>query len=114
VGIGLEIDYVKCLFCGNTKPLHSHRGTFRPGELEVSPVDFKVIQIRKVLPGPGRGKTETKGFHDGYGFKVVGGFSIVEMLEDPKYRDLALSLKDRLVKIVRSYMEAGVISREEI
>jgi hypothetical protein len=36
------------------------------------------------------------------------------MLRDPRYAELAEGLKDRLLQIVRSYIEAGVIKPEEI
>ena len=68
------------------------------------------MQIREVLPGPGRGH---KGKGRG-GWPVTGTLSIVEVLGDPEYADLGLQVKDRLIAIVRSYMRAGIISPEEI
>ncbi len=96
-----------------TKPIHSSKydgGRIRLGELTTDPSDYPMIQLREVQAGPGRGH---KGKGQG-GWPVVGTLSAVEVFEDPEYRDLGLQVKDRLVAIVRSYMEAGIISLEEI
>jgi len=109
----LEVSYLKCCFCGNSKPIHSSKydgGVFRLGALTVAPSDYPIVQIREVQPGPGRGH---KGKGQG-GWPVTGTLSIVEVLGNPEYADLGLQVKDRLIAIVRSYMRAGIISMEEI
>jgi len=106
-----EVEYLKCPFCGYTKPLKSGSGRFSLKEMDIPPSEFHVIQVRDVMPGPGRGR-HIKG--EEYGFRVVRGYSIVEALQSGEYRDLALSLKERLLKIVEDYVRAGVISRAEV
>ena len=78
--------------------------------MTVDPSDYPIVQLREVLPGPGRGH---KGKGRG-GWPVIGGLSITEVLEDPEYSDLGLQVKDRLIAIVRSYMRAGIISTDDI
>jgi len=109
----LELSYLRCCFCGNSKPIHSSKydgGILRLGALTVDPSDYPIVQLREVQPGPGRGH---KGKGRG-GWPVIGTLSITEVLEDPEYVDLGLQVKDRLIAIVRSYMRAGIISPEEI
>ena len=109
----MEISYLRCCFCGNSKPIHSdkyHGGILRLGELTVDPSRYPIVQIREALPGPGRGH---KGKGRG-GWPVIGTLSITEVLEDPEYADLGLQVKDRLIAIVKSYMDAEVISINEI
>jgi hypothetical protein len=108
----VNIEYVKCLFCGVNRPLVTKkRGEFRLLELAIPPSEYPIIQIREARGGPGRG-LRVKGKE--YGFVTVGEIPIVEMLRDPRYAELAEGLKDRLLQIVRSYIEAGVIKPEEI
>ena len=109
----MEVSYLRCCFCGNSKPIHSGKyegGVIRLGALTVDPSDYPIVQIREVLPGPGRGH---KGKGQG-GFQVTGTLSIVEVLEDSEYADLGFQVKDRLIAIVRSYMRAGIISSEDL
>lgn len=107
------VTYLKCAFCGMSKPLYSNKypgGVLTLKDFTVDPSKYPLIQIREALPGPGRGNKE-KGVG---GFKTVGEISISDMLEDPAYRALGLKIKDRLINIVKSYIEAGIISREEL
>jgi len=109
----LEISYLRCCFCGNSKPIYSGKysgGVIRLGALTTEPSDYPLVQLREVLPGPGRGH---KGKGQG-GWQVTGTLSIVEVLDEPEYADLGLQVKERLINIVRSYIRAGIISMEEL
>ncbi len=106
-----EVEYLKCLFCGYTKPIRTGGGVFRLKEMEIPPSEFQIIQVRDVLPGPGRGR-RIKG--EEHGFKVTRGYSMAEAVENPEYRDLALSLKSRLLQIVEDYVKAGIIRKSEL
>ena len=109
----MEISYLRCCFCGHSRPIRSSKydgGILRLGALTVDPADYPIIQLREIQPSPGRGH---KGKGQG-GWPVTGTLSIVEVVEHPEYADLGLQVKDRLIAIVRSYMRAGIISTDDI
>lgn len=102
-----EIHQLACIFCGRNRPL---KGGFRLGELTIPPDQYGVITIREVGPGPGRGHKGERG----EGLRTIDRLNIKEALEDPQFTDIAGQVRGRLIAIVRSYIEAGVISIEEI
>jgi len=102
-----EIRQLACLFCGRNRPLSP---SFSLGEMTIPPDQYGIITIRTVGPGPGRGHKGERG----EGFRTIARLNIREALEDPQYSDIAEQVRDRLITIVRSYMEAGIISMEEI
>jgi hypothetical protein len=111
--VDMTFDYLLCPFCSWTRLIHSSRyedGVLKLRDFEIEPADFNIIQIREALPGPGRGH---KGSGVG-GFQVVDEMTIQQMLEDPRYRELASQVKRRLIRIVRSYIAAGILSVEEL
>lgn len=107
----MKIDYIACIFCGKNQPLSQLRGRDL-SKLKIPPVKFRALQIREAEAGAGRG-------HKGKG---VGGFKLIEedcltlqeMLENPKYGEVAEQLKGRLVNIVKAYKKAGIIKRGEV
>jgi len=76
-------------------------------------IDWVVLQVREMLAGPGRGK-RIKGTD--YGFPAIKeeGLSIIEMLDHEEHREVVEAIKGRLVKIVRAYLAAGIIEKEEL
>jgi len=102
-----EISQLACIFCGRNRPLK--RG-FSLGELTIDPAEYGVITIRSVGPGPGRGHKGVRG----EGFRTIGRLNIKEALEDPEFSDIAGQVRDRLIAIVRSYMDAGVLTIEDL
>jgi len=79
-------------------------------------IDWKILQVRTQSAGPGRGitKAKLKGKEHG-GFKLVeGSLSIKEMLENTSYSDLTEGIKLRLVKIVKAYLDAGIITENDL
>lgn len=109
----MEVSYLRCCFCGNSKPIHSRKyegGILRLGELTVDPSKYPIVQIREALPGPGRGH---KGKGRG-GWRTVRELPMGEVIEDPAFSALGIQVKERLIAIVRSYIRAGLIAVEEI
>ncbi len=102
-----EFAQLACIFCGRNRPL---RSGFSLGEMTIPPAEYGVITIRAVGPGPGRGHKGERG----EGFRTIGRLNINEALEDPQFSDIAGQVRERLITIVRSYLEAGVISLEEL
>ena len=88
------VEYLACPFCGKTVVTSK----IRPETLENYSADWEVLQVREAQPGPGRG----------HKIKGVGGFvidpfrsmPIAQMLQDSEHRDLAVAVKNRLLKIV--------------
>ncbi|TET28338.1 MAG: hypothetical protein E3J73_01085 [Candidatus Bathyarchaeum sp.] len=103
-------EQVACIFCG--------RCVIRD-RLDLDKVStvwdigYKVLQVREMLAGPGRGH---KGKNKGSGFPVIPeeSLSIVELAQDSSYDDLVEALKSRLLLIVKAYIEAGIIDKSEI
>ncbi len=102
-----EIHQLACIFCGRNRPLKSG---FRLGEMTIPPDQYGVITIREVGPGPGRGHVGERG----EGLRTIDRLNIKEALADPQFSDIAGQVRDRLIAIVRSYIDAGVIAVEEI
>lgn len=109
----MSVEYVLCLFCGWSKPVYSEKydgGVFEFAELDIPPTDIPVIQLRSTEPGPGRGHRE-KGVG---GFHTVGQLSMAEALEDPAFSELAESMLNRLILIVKEYVRAGLIDPKDL
>jgi len=102
-----EIAQLACIFCGRNRPL---RSGFSLGAMDIAPSEYGVITIRSVGPGPGRGHVGERGS----GLRTIDRLNIREALENPEFSDIAGQVRDRLVTIVRSYIDAGVISLEEL
>jgi len=101
-----EISQLACPFCGRNRPLN--RG-FSLGEMTIPPDQYGVITVRAVGPGPGRGH---KGERE-EGFRTIDRLNIIEALEDPQFADIAVQVRDRLITIIRIYIESGVISMKK-
>ena len=102
-------EQVACVFCGRCVI----RERLDLEKLGNWGIDWKVLQVREMLAGPGRGK---KGKDRSCGFPVVPEecLSILQMSEDIEYADLVEAIKGRLIMIVKAYIEAGLISKDEI
>ena len=113
--VDMTFDYLLCPFCSWTRLIHSSRyegDILKLRDFEIDPADFNIVQFREPNQGPGRGRRE-KGVG---GFQLIPelGMTIKEMQQDPRYRELASQVKRRLIRIVRSYVAAGVIDPEEL
>jgi len=102
-----EIHQLACPFCGRNRPLN--RG-FSLGEMTIPPDQYGIITIREVGPGPGRGHKGERG----EGFRTIDRLNIKEALADPQFSDIAGQVRDRLIAIVQSYMEAGILTIEDL
>ena len=101
-------EQVACVFCG--KSVIRERLSLE--SFENWSIDWKVLQVREMLAGPCRGK---KGKDRSTGFPVVPeeSLSILQMAENEEYDNLVEAIRNRLVMIVKAYIKAGLISKEE-
>ena len=95
--------YVACNFCGKTV---SER-RFVAAPFDITPSEYRILQVRQQVGG-----RKGQGFFD----IPEEGKNIVQMLNDgdPREREIAEALIERVLNVVRDYMEAGIITREEI
>ena len=102
-------EQVSCIFCGK----NVIREKLDLVKMSNWSIDWKVLQVREIRAGPGRGH-RIKG--EGYGFPAIPeeSLSILEMIDDGGYVDLVGAIKNRLTKIVKAYIDAGIINKEEL
>jgi len=102
-------EQIACIFCG--KSVIKEKIDWE--KFDNWDINWIVRQIREMLPGPGRGK---RGKNKNVGFPAVPseGLSIVQMAADPAYADVVSAIKRRLLKIVKAYVEAGIIKKSEL
>jgi len=95
--------YIACNFCGKTVS----ENKFDAAPFDIAPSEFIILQVRRQVGG-----------RKGQGFFIIPeeGKNIVEMWNggDSREREIAEALKERLLNIVRDYIENGIITKEEI
>ena len=95
--------YLACIMCGKTVA----EARFNAAPFDISPTEFIILQVRQAVGG-----------RKGQGFFNLPeeGKTIVEMWNggDPREREIAETLKERLLDVARSYIENGIITKEEI
>lgn len=99
-----KVYYLCCPFCGMTKPLQNIRlESF--GKFDIS---WKTLHVREQHPRERGGGS--------LGFTLIPDecLSIVEMARRSEYRGYVEGIKLRLLKILRVYVQAGLISAEEL
>ena len=105
-------ERIRCPFCARSRSLKNKNypdGVYRLGQLTTPPSDFPLLEIREIIPGPGRGH---KG--EGGGFPIVATYSIVELLNNPERAFIAQDILERFKATVKDYIAAGVLDREEL
>lgn len=104
-----EQEQLACIFCGRNVLLTR----IDLNKLDNWDISWKVLITRDILPGPGKGH---RGKQIGTGFPAIDSksLSIIEMVESDVHPEVVEAIKKRLVKIVRAYVEAGIIAPSEI
>lgn len=102
-------EQLACIFCGHSALL----SRINLEKMDSWEIDWKVLQVREILPGPGRGH---KGKGRIFGFPVIPSesLSIVEMAQNGSHPELLEAIKKRLTKIVRAYLAAGIIDPSDL
>lgn len=102
-------EQIACIFCGKSTIMDR----IDWDKFDNWSIEWTVRQMREVLPGPGRGK-RGKNPHSGWPAIKEEGLNVLEMAKDPNYEHVVKAIKSRLLKIVKAYISAGIISKEEI
>ena len=101
-----EFRYLCCLNCGHARVLKN----FRLEPFPIDPLKFYVLRVREQYPGgydqekrgffdlPNRAKTMTDLWNS----------------QNPSERELAETMKQRLLSIVQAYRSVGIIKLEEL
>ena len=95
--------YIACNFCGKTVA----ENRFNAIPFDIAPTEFIILQVRRQVGG-----RKGQGFYN-----IPGeGKNIVEMWNsgDPRLREIAEALKERVLNVVKDYEEAGIITKEEL
>ena len=111
-----EHEYAACPTCGRNRVIKTHN-KMQTNEYGSSTVikegakirwdfvtdlgAFEFIQVRSgggKVAGVGKGY---RGSAPGIGFKLVRSFTLVEVMDDPKYSDVVQGLRDQLVLLVK-------------
>jgi len=102
-------EQLACIFCGRS----IIRDKVDLDKYDNWDIEWKVLQVREMLPGPGRGH---KGKTLSHGFPAIPeeSLSIIDMKDNPEYYDIVDAIRRRLTKIVRAYIEAGIIDKADL
>jgi len=104
----VRLDYIACIMCGKTVILNK----FRAEGFSIDPLEYYVLQHREQRGGRSKKEGEQPGFF------IIEGESrnIVDLWNsaDSSEREIAETLKDRLLSVVKAYMRAGIIGKEEV
>ena len=84
-------------------------GVFELPQWEKDPSDQPIIMFMIQQAGPGRGIKEPVG-----GFFKTRELNLGEALKSIEFRDIANQTRNKLVKLVRSYISRGIIDLEEL
>lgn len=92
----------------------------RPEELQWPVIDLNSYLVLQVREGGGKkagpsGK-EGRGKAPGSGFHLVPSESLTfeEVLKNPEYANIVEGMKDQLIRVVKTSIASGLISKEEI
>jgi len=84
-------------------------GVFEIPPFEGNPGDTAFIMFMEQAAGPGRGRREKVG-----GWTKTRELSLGEALDDPTFHGLATDFKEKLVSVIRDYIDQGVLTVEEL
>ncbi len=98
----MKVEYLACIFCGKTIV----KNKFKSEPFSIAPTDFRLIQVRDQVGG-----RKGQGFFD----VPEEGRTILDLWEGSKTdRSIAECLKERLLTIVKDYLDHGIISPSEL
>jgi len=98
----VKIEYIACIVCGKTIV----RNKFKNEGFKISPLDFRILQVREQ-----KGGRSEQGFFD-----IPEEGRTIEQLWNGSEADrlIVQEFKDRLLAVLRSYIQVGIIKHSEL
>lgn len=97
-----KVEYLACVFCGKTIV----KDKFKGEPFSIAPTDFRLIQVRDQVGG-----RKGQGFFD----VPKEGRTILDLWGGSKAdRSIAECLKERILTIVKDYLDHEIISPSEL
>ncbi len=97
-----KVEYVACIICGKTVV----KAKLKNEGFRIEPLDFRILQVREQ-----KGGRSEQGFFD----IPEEGKTILQLWNGSDEEKAIVEIfKSRLLSIVRSYLKAGIIQRNEI
>ena len=116
-------EYFSCPMCGMNKIISSAKRGDKAGqssELQWPVIDLESYLIMQVREGGGKkpgvyGKVG-KGKAPGSGFHTVTAESLTfeEVLKNPEYANIIEGLKEQLIRVIKSSIKIGLISKRDL
>jgi hypothetical protein len=102
-GIDLgKVEYLACILCGKTIV----KDKFKSEPFSIAPTDFRILQVRDQVGG-----RKGQGFFD----VPEEGRTILDLWKGSKAdRSIAECLKERLLTVLKDYLDHGIISVSEL
>lgn len=97
-----KVEYLACIFCGKTIV----KDKFKGEPFSIMPTEFRLVQVRDSVGG-----RKGQGFFD----VPKEGRTILDLWGGSKAdRSIAECLKERLLTVVKDYMDHGIITPSEL
>ena len=97
-----KVEFLACIFCGKTIV----KNKFKSEPFSIAPTEFRIIQVRDSVGG-----RKGQGFFD----VPEEGRTILDLWGGSKAdRSMAECLKERLLTIVKDYLDHGIINSSEL
>jgi hypothetical protein len=104
----LQLDYVACIICGKT--VSRNKFSFEPFSIE--PLDYIILQRREQRGG----RSKEEGKQAGFFIIPEESKNILELWNsgDPDEKAIVEAFKNKLLTVLKAYLSAGIITREEL
>jgi len=103
-----KLNYVACIVCGKTVIANK----FNAETFSIDPLDYIILQAREQRGG----RSKTEGEQPGFFLVKEESKTIKELWDsgDSDERAIAETFRDRVLALVRAYVKAGIIQKEEL
>lgn len=114
-------EYFACPLCGMNKVVRASSRE-RKGKAEelkwpnLNLEEYLVLQVREGGGKKSGSGNKGRGKAPGSGFHLVPSESLTfeEVLKNPEYANIVEGMKDQLIRVIKTSMTSGLVSKEEI